>query len=368
MPASKKEANKRSAALPPDVLVIDSDKGAAADCVRAIESAGFSALSAANARLGLGLAEKEHPRVVILDVTIPEDGSLEVLESLPKKDPTAVAVVVAANASVDAAVEAMKHGAFDFLTKPVDAEKLLETVRRALHLSSLREEAAGAEGGKDASKKYDLLLQGLDVLGEAYAMGLEKKQLLDELTYLENEAKYHAENLGQIKRKERAILDIRDDLVKVDAILRKYSFQKNALIQVLLDVQETFRWLPRHVLNWISGRLNIPICRILVIANFYEDFRLQPRGRHMVQVCNGTACHVRGASEVLSRISSTLGLREGETDKDQMFTLETVHCLGCCALAPVVRVDAVYHQNPSKTQLDKIIKTLKKEEEEPCLA
>ena len=164
------------------------------------------------------------------------------------------------------------------------------------------------------SDKYDLLLQGLDVLGEAYSIGLEKRQLLDELTYLENEAKYHAESLGQIKKKERAILDIRDELLKADAIMRKYDFQKNSLIQVLLDVQETFRWLPRHILNWISGRLNIPLREIYIIANFYEAFSLEPRGRHIVQVCTGTACHVRGASEMLTRVSAVLGIQPGQTD------------------------------------------------------
>jgi len=281
---------------------------------------------------------------------------------------TAVPIVVTANATVDSAVEAMKHGAFDFLTKPVATEKLLETVRRGLNLSSLRKEAAGEGREADTSKKFDLLLQGLDVLGEAYAIGIEKKQLLDELAYLENEAKYHAESLGQIKKKERAILDIRDDLAQVDAILRKYDFQKNSLIQVLLDVQESFRWLPRHILNWISGRLNIPIREIYVIANFYEAFSLEPRGKHTIQVCTGTACHVRGASETLIRISSTLGIAAGETDKNQEFTLETVHCIGCCALAPVVQIDSEYYRDPSKKQLDKIVKTLKKEEGEPCLA
>jgi len=154
----------------------------------------------------------------------------------------------------------------------------------------------------------------------------------------------------------------------VDAILRKYNFQKNSLIQVLLDVQENFRWLPRHILNWISGRLNIPVREIYVIANFYEAFSLEPRGRHTIQVCTGTACHVRGAPETLTRISSTLGLRAGETDTDQTFTLETVHCIGCCALAPVVQIDSKYYRDPSKKEFDKIIKTLKEEEGEACHA
>jgi len=368
MHATKQVAKKRSTTFPLDVLIIDSDKGFAKSCVKTIESAAYTVVSAGVAEVGLGVAETAHPRVVIVDLNTPGSNGLEILKSLSEKEPTAVSIVVTAKATVDSAVEAMKHGAFDFLTKPVDPEKLLETVRRGLNLSSLRKEAAGADAETGTSKKYDLLLQGLDVLGEAYSIGIEKKQLLDELAFLENEARYHAESLGQIKKKERAILDIRDDLAEVDAILRKYDFQKNSLIQVLLDVQEYFRWLPRHILNWISGRLNIPVREIYVIANFYEAFSLEPRGKHTIQVCTGTACHVRGSSETLTRISSTLGIAAGETDKDQEFTLETVHCIGCCALAPVVQIDSQYYRDPSKKELDKIVKTLKEEEGEPCLA
>jgi NADH-quinone oxidoreductase subunit E len=216
--------------------------------------------------------------------------------------------------------------------------------------------------------KYDLLLQGLEVLGGAYSIGLDKRQLLNELTYLENEAKHDAESLGQIKKKERAILDIRNEFLEADAIMRKYDFQKNALIQMLLDVQEKFRWLPRHILGWMAGRLDIPLREIYVIANFYEAFSLEPRGRHTVQVCTGTACHVRGAAEMLTRVSVLLGLEPGQTDSKQAFTLETVHCIGCCALAPVVQIDSQYYRDPSRSKLEKIIKSLEKEEAQACLA
>jgi len=221
---------------------------------------------------------------------------------------------------------------------------------------------------RKSADKYDLLLQGLDFLGEAYSLGLEKRQLLDELTNLENEAKHNAESLGQIKNKEKAILDIRNDLREADDIMRKYEFQKNSLIQVLLDVQEKFRWLPRHILSWISGRLNIPVREIYVIANFYEAFSLEPRGKHTVQVCTGTACHVRGASETLTRVSAAFGIQPGQTDNQQLFTLETVHCIGCCALAPVVQIDSQYYRDPSRSKLEKVIKSFEKEEAQECPA
>jgi len=267
----------------------------------------------------------------------------------------------------------MKIGAFDFLSKPFEPEKLLESVRRGMSLSAMRKAKKSAEENPEESApqarvqdKHDLLLRGLDVLGEAYSLGLEKRELLDELSYLESESKYHAESLGQIKKKERAILDMRHDLTETDAIMQKYGFEKGALIQVLLDVQEKFNWLPRHVLRWISARLDVPAKEIYTIANFYEAFSLEPRGRHCVQVCTGTACHVRGASETLSRISVMLGLHPGQTDSRQQFTLETVHCLGCCALAPVVQIDSQYYHDPAKKKLEKILETFEKEEKTSC--
>jgi NADH-quinone oxidoreductase subunit E len=366
MDASKQVASE-STTPPLDVLIIDDEEVFAEACSQTLESKGYRVAVAKNGQQGLQMAGTAHPSVVLLDLKMPGMDGMEALGRLAKIEPTAVPIVVTGHGTVDSAVESMKIGAFDFIAKPCEPEKLIESVRRGMSLSVIRKESATGDQ-PHASNKYDLLLQGLDVLGEAYSMGLEKRQLLDELTYLENEAKYHAESLGQIKKKERAILDIRNELLEADAIMRKYEFQKNALIQVLLDVQERFRWLPRHILNWISGRLNIPLREIYVIANFYEAFSLEPRGRHTVQVCTGTACHVRGSAETLIRISTMLGLQPGQTDSDQEFTLETVHCIGCCALAPVVQIDSQYHRDPSRSKLEKIFKSLKKEEAEECLA
>jgi NADH-quinone oxidoreductase subunit E len=366
MNADKQAAGEQSATVPIDVLIIDEEEAFTKACSQALESGGYRTAVARSGPQGLQIAGSEHPGVVLLDIKLPGMSGIEVIGRLVKLETAVVPIVVTGHATVDSAVEAMKLGAFDFLTKPCEPEKLLETVRRGLSLSILRKEAniskTSVEGQPHPSDKYDLLLQGLDVLGEAYSMGLEKRQLLDELTYLENEAKYHAESLGQIKKKERAILDIRDELLQADAIMQKYDFQKNSLIQVLLDVQESFRWLPRHILSWISGRLNIPLREIYIVANFYEAFSLEPRGRHIVQVCTGTACHVRGASEMLTRVSALLGIQPGQTDTNQAFTLETVHCLGCCALAPVVQIDTQYYHDPARNKLEKIIKTLEKEE------
>ena len=351
------DANK--SAPPLDVLIIDAGGSFCEECRKALEGEKFKTIVAKSCKEGLEMAEADQPGVVILNLETNDISESEMFGRLEDAAPDSVPIVVSAKATVDAAVESMKLGAFDFLVGPVDSRKLLESVRQALSYSVLQREDESVE---DKADKYDLLLDGLDVLGEAYSIGLEKRQFLDELGRLENAAKSHAESLGQNKTKEEAIAEIHNDLLDADAIMWKYDFQKNALIQILLDVQEQFRWLPRHILNWISGRLNIPLKDIYVIANFYEAFSLEPRGRHTIQVCTGTACHVRGASELLTRISTTLGIEAGQTDINQEFTLETVHCIGCCALAPVVQIDQQYYRNPSKSDVEKIIKSLKEEE------
>ena len=350
------DANK--SAPPLDVLVIDAGGTFFEECRKALQGEKCKITVAGSGKEGLAMAESDQPGVVIFDLGTKDISEADMLNCLSDVAPDSVPIVVSGKATVDAAVESMKLGAFDFLVKPVDSGKLLESVRQALSYSAMQREDESFENKAD---KYDLLLDGLDVLGEAYSIGLEKRQFLDELGRLETAAKERAESLGQSKAKDEAIAEIHNDLLDADAIMWKHDFQKNALIQILLDVQEQFRWLPRHILNWISGRLNIPLNDIYVIANFYEAFSLEPRGRHVIQVCTGTACHVRGASELLTRISTTLGIEPGQTDSRQEFTLETVHCIGCCALAPVVQIDSQYYQNPSRNQFEKIIKSLEEE-------
>lgn len=361
----RETTNERS--LPLDVVVIDDEEIFTEGCRQTLEMGGYRAAVARDGLEGLRLVRSVRPSVVLIDLKMPGMGGLEVLGRLADIEPSIVPIIITGHGTVDSAVESMKIGAFDFLTKPFEPEKLLETVRRGMNLHVLRKEAGeetptAAKAGPAAPDKQDLLLQGLHVLGEAYSMGFEKGRLLDELASLEAEAKYHAQSLGQIKRKERIILDTREELMAVDGIMQKYDFQKGALIQVLLDVQERYRWLPRHILRWISGRLNVPLREIYTIAEFYEAFSLKPRGRHNVQVCTGTACHVRGASETLTRISAALGIGPGQTDSKQRFTLEEVRCLGCCALAPVVQIDGQYFQAPSRRKLETVIKSIEKEE------
>ncbi|MBL7062413.1 MAG: NAD(P)H-dependent oxidoreductase subunit E [Dehalococcoidia bacterium] len=143
---------------------------------------------------------------------------------------------------------------------------------------------------------------------------------------------------------------------KIDRIINKYENDASSLIQVLLEIQSENRWLPKEVLEKVSKKLKVPLSRIQHIATFYKAFSLIPRGRHEIHICMGTACHVRGAPRVLDTVQDLTGIRPGETDLDLKFSLETVNCLGCCALGPVMVVDKKYHGKLVPTKIEDVLK------------
>lgn len=141
------------------------------------------------------------------------------------------------------------------------------------------------------------------------------------------------------------------DTEKIDQIIGQYPQDPSSLIQVLIDIQSEYRWLSKDALKQVSRKLDVPMNRIQHIITFYKAFSIVPKGRHEIHVCTGTACHVRGATRVLNAIQEYTGIHPGETDQDLRFSLETVSCVGCCALGPVMVVDEEYHGNvaPAKT-------------------
>jgi NADH-quinone oxidoreductase subunit E len=145
------------------------------------------------------------------------------------------------------------------------------------------------------------------------------------------------------------------DHVRVDQIIDEHQGEASSLIQVLLALQAENHWLPRDSLDRISERLEVPLSRIQHIATFYKAFSLVPKGRHQVHVCLGTACHVRGAPRVLNTVEDLTGIKAGETDMDLKFSLETVNCLGCCALGPVMEIDGKTHGKLSSAETADVI-------------
>ena len=130
---------------------------------------------------------------------------------------------------------------------------------------------------------------------------------------------------------------------KVESILERHQRDKGMLVAILQDIQAEYNYLPREALEETSKGLCVPLSQVYSVATFFKALSLEPRGRHLINVCLGTACHVRGAVKVLEAMERKLAIGSGETTKDLRFTLETVNCVGACALGPVVIVDGEYH-------------------------
>ena len=141
----------------------------------------------------------------------------------------------------------------------------------------------------------------------------------------------------------------------VNKVVSEHNSDKSMLIQNLLDLQAKFGWLPREMLSEIATQLDVPISKVYQAATFYKALSLSPRGSHVIRVCMGTSCKVRGAPLVLDRIQRLLGIEAGETSSDGKFSLETVNCVGCCALGPTITIDDNYYGNLKVASIKNIL-------------
>jgi len=148
-----------------------------------------------------------------------------------------------------------------------------------------------------------------------------------------------------------AVLDQDIDLGAVDKIVEPYKGKKEMVIPVLQKVQDHFGYLPRSAMEQVSLRMCIPLSRLYGVATFYAQFKMKPRGRYIIRVCKGTACHIQGSPKIAEKIEENLDIQSGETTEDLRFTLEEVACIGACALAPVIMVNDDPH---GRLTLDKI--------------
>ncbi len=145
-----------------------------------------------------------------------------------------------------------------------------------------------------------------------------------------------------------------------DILSRHGHGHDGSLLAILFEVQDRFHFVPPEALILVSQRLGVPLSQAYSVATFYHAFSLTPRGRHLVHVCTGTACHVRGAAQVLDRLKTVLGIPPGETTQDRQFTLETVNCLGACALGPVVVLDGEYSGQMTAQRVDRLLKRVER--------
>jgi NADH-quinone oxidoreductase subunit E len=153
------------------------------------------------------------------------------------------------------------------------------------------------------------------------------------------------------------------DLQAVCEIIERHGYQKASLMGILQDIQAEMNYLPRKALVQVAKSLDLPLTHIYEVATFYRAFSLEPRGKHTIQVCLGTACHVRGGSRVLDYLENRLEAKRGETTKDLSFTLESVNCLGACALGPMMVIDKIYYGKINTNKIESILEKYQSPEE-----
>ena len=142
---------------------------------------------------------------------------------------------------------------------------------------------------------------------------------------------------------------------KVTTIVKKYKKDKSQLVSIMQDIQAEYNYLPRAALDKLSKQLDIPQSHVYSMATFFRAFSLKERGKHIINVCLGTACHVRGGELILESLERQLNIKRGETTPDRKFTLESVNCMGACALGPIVKIDDEYFGQMSTDKVDPLL-------------
>jgi len=287
------------------ILVVE-DEAIMRDSLRDwLTDAGYRVETAEDGEKALVTLTSQEFGLVIIDLRLPKKNGLEVLRQARARQAQLKGIVITAYPSVQSAVEAMKEGAIDYMTKPCDLNRLEESVRKVLGPVQVEIRQKAAAAGTLAAPDVPTSIP---------------------------------ENIRNISN-------------------------SSALIQMLLAIQKQNHWLPGDALAWVSRQLSVPLTQIHNIATFYKAFSLKPLGRHEVAVCMGTACHVRGAPRLLDKVMEALQISPGETSRDLEFSLKTVNCLGCCALGPVMMVDDKYYSRPSSEELKKIFDARKQAKE-----
>lgn len=149
---------------------------------------------------------------------------------------------------------------------------------------------------------------------------------------------------------------MKTDTETIATVVAQYRGDRDSLISILQDVQTIYHYLSEDTLRAVASQLKLPLIQVYAVATFFKAFSLRPRGEHLVTICLGTACHVRGAHTLLDDVKRQLCIEPGETTKDMQFTLETVNCLGACALGPIMVIDGKYHGQMSPRKAKKVLK------------
>lgn len=288
-----------------EILIVEDEEIVRDSLKDWLTDSGYRVVTAENGEKALATLRNNEFGLMIIDLRLPGIDGLEVFRRARELQERIKGIVITAYPSVQSAVGVMREGALDYMVKPYNLNALEESIRKALGPAQVEI--------KPITTEYKII-SGAEIPAS------------------------------------------------VPESIRNQS-DGSLLIQMLLAIQAHNNYLPEDALTWISRQLGIPLPRVYNVATFYKAFSLKPQGRHLVSVCLGTACHVRGAPRLLDRITESLQINPGEITRDLEFSLNTVNCLGCCALGPVVMIDDAYYSNPSLDELKEIFNSLRQEKE-----
>ncbi len=288
----------------PQVLIMEDEVSVAKGLGMVLSEEGYNVDLAMTGRSALDTFNQKMFDLLIADLRLPDIDGMEVIKQVKRRRPDTEVLVITGYSTVTTAVEAMKLGASDYLSKPFTEDEFLSAVKGAL-----------------VTKEF--------MAADAAATPLEP---------LPEDSLRLTEVMQQIRQ--------------------RFTGRQQEVITILQMVQNAVGYIPTEALQQVADFTRMPEAAVYGIATFYERFRLSPVGRHVVKVCRGTACHVKGADKILHEIEHRYKLSPGQTSKDRMFTLETVACFGSCAIAPVVVVDDKVSADMDPDKVGKVMKDL----------
>ncbi|HYA31612.1 MAG TPA: NAD(P)H-dependent oxidoreductase subunit E [Thermodesulfovibrionales bacterium] len=280
------------------ILVVDDEPVVRKSCERILTPEGYEVESASNGNEAIGKLGKDGYDLVITDLKMPDIDGLELIRWIRNSKPDTGIVVITGYPSQESIKETLGLRILDYLPKPFSPALLIEITQRALEYKKAGEVTEAAPS--------------------------------DECT---------------------------EDMAKeLDSIIKKYRKKLGSLIPVLQEAQELIGYLPPSVQRHIAKGLKLPVSEVHGVVSFYSFFTMKPKGKHNIRVCLGTACYVKGAEEIVKKLSEGLAISVGGITGDKKFSLETVRCLGACGLAPVIVVDKDYHGSLSAVTVNEVLK------------
>ncbi|MCG6930231.1 MAG: NADH-quinone oxidoreductase subunit NuoE [Desulfofustis sp.] len=288
----------------PQVLIMEDEVSVARGLGMVLSEEGYNVDLAMTGRSALDSFNRKMFDLLVADLRLPDIDGIEVIRQVKRRRPDTEVLVITGYSTVNTAVEAMKLGASDYLSKPFTQDEFLSAVKVALH----------------------------------------------------------TREFPSVERAEPPLEPLPEDALRLaEAMARvreSHAAKQEEVIPILQCVQNAVGYLSPEALMQVAEYTGMPEAAVYGVATFYERFRLSPVGRHVVKVCRGTACHVKGVDKILSAIEDRYHLQPGQTSKDRRFTLETVACFGACAIAPVVVVDDEVRANMDPGKVGKVLDDL----------